>query len=133
MFCHSCGKNVVQGNAFCSHCGAKVSIQTTDYGQSNKPIDPYNAPSGKLALTFGLLGLLGIVSCGLLSFFAIPAWIIGAKDRKNYPHDERLKAAKVMGIIGVIILAISMIASFIVIAVYLQDFLKSYMSRFMQR
>ncbi len=107
MFCHSCGKEISTVNNYCEYCGEKISIISTGNIEQEKNL--YDSPKGKTILVFGLLGVLGIISCGLLSFFSIPAWIMGNGEIKNHPYDERVKTGRVMGIIGVILLVITVI------------------------
>lgn len=130
MFCHSCGKDVKAGNIFCSNCGTKVSIVFDNNNKAlNQSRDLNLCPTGTMILVFALLGVLGIVSCGLLSFFSIPALILSIKEVKKYPLDQRLKTSKVLGIIGVILLVVSILIAIIFIAYNLQDILKSFSQR----
>ncbi len=107
MFCHSCGEELSEGSIYCSKCGEKIS--SVNENEPNQAINVYESQKGKAVLVFGLLGILGIISCGILSFFSIPAWVMGNGELKKHPNDERLKAGKIMGIIGVVLLSVTIV------------------------
>lgn len=59
MFCKHCGKEIIEGAAFCNNCGAKVSDfdeQETDYEIEKTPIK--KLPYVVLAVVVGVIALL---------------------------------------------------------------------------
>lgn len=81
--------------------------------QPPKPMRTGEYPSSRsiLAFTFGILGL---VSMGL---FAIPAWILGKAEREAIWRGEAPEAGRgmaeagyILGIIGVVMLALAVLA-----------------------
>jgi hypothetical protein len=63
------------------------------------------------------MGLIGWLTCGLLCFFAIPAWFMGQADLKEIqagrmdPEGEGLtRAGWILGIIGTVLLVLSVLA-----------------------
>ena len=121
MFCASCGSEIKEGNAFCTNCGVRYANTQVSAQSGTSVYDPYKSPGGNTILTFGILGLMGLMSCGLLCFFGIPAWIMGNTEIKKYPKDERVKAGKIMGIISCIMLVLAIIAGIIVFALVLKN------------
>lgn len=77
------------------------------------PTDPGQYPEASQATTVLVLGILGIVICGILAPFA---WVMGnneleAIDAGRRPPDQRstANAGRILGIIGTILLGIGVI------------------------
>jgi hypothetical protein len=113
MYCPSCGKSIKQENNFCTYCGEETSAQIASNKQSE--IDTFSCPKARMISVFGILGLFFSLSvCWILGSFSIPALIMSMGELKKYPDDQRLSAAKIMSIAGVIIMILGAI-SFVVL------------------
>ena len=53
--------------------------------------------------TILVLGILGIVLCGIC---AIIAWVMGNNEIKMYPKDQNIKTGRLLGKIGTILMII---------------------------
>jgi hypothetical protein len=76
-------------------------------------------PEPSQATTALVLGILGIICCGPL---AIVAWIMGNKEleairagRRNPTNEGTANASRILGIVGVVLLAVQIFFLFLVI------------------
>jgi uncharacterized membrane-anchored protein len=72
---------------------------------------PYGGGGGHSPTTALVLGILGLVICGLLAPFA---WYIGSKAYEE-TGDGMAKAGQILGIVGTIFLVITIIAAFAIL------------------
>ncbi len=84
------------------------------------PTDPNQYPESSQATTVLVLGILGLVICGVL---APVAWIMGkneleAIDSGRRPPQQRgtANAGRILGIIGTVLLAISVLVIILIFA-----------------
>lgn len=77
------------------------------------PTDPNQYPEQSQATTALVLGILGIVICGVLAPFA---WVMGKNEvdaidagRRNPANRGTANAGKILGIVGTVLLAIGVI------------------------
>jgi hypothetical protein len=94
------------------------------YGQPYRPAPPKH-PSATTAMVLGIIGLVGILSCGGVTLVLSPfAWVIGSKAVKEIDaappgtvggRDEA-NGGRIMGIIGTILLILAVVAVIAIIA-----------------
>lgn len=119
MKCTNCGAEIMIGTSFCSRCGAQVlTTANINYQDMKQEMDkPAKKKDSMLALTCGLAGL--ILSLPVISFFTLicPGLlldILGIVFGSGSNKDEKAKAGKVMGIIGLAVLGVSIIIYIII-------------------
>lgn len=85
------------------------------------PTDPNRYPEASQATTVLVLGILGLVLCGILAPFA---WVMGnrelqAIDSGMRPPENRgtANAGRILGIIGSVLLGIALIVGLFILAV----------------
>lgn len=131
--CPDCAEQVQQAARVCKHCGYRFD-EAPASGQTPPPQGgsisrPYTPPTVERAnprehpegTTVLVLGILGLVLCGILAPFA---WVRGSKAVKeidaappgSYTNRGSAQAGKVMGIVGTVIW-ISAIVLYVVLAV----------------
>lgn len=88
---------------------------------------PPEHPSATTGMVLGIVGLVGIMTCGGITLVLSPfAWAIGGRAVREidaspgrYRGREKANAGRIMGIIGTVLLALGVlvIAAFIVVAI----------------
>lgn len=83
------------------------------------PSDPQRYPEPSQATTVLVLGILGLVLCGILAPFA---WVMGNREiqgidagRRNPENRGTANAGRILGIIGTVLLGVAVIVGLIVL------------------
>ena len=78
------------------------------------PTDPHQYPEQSQATTILILGILGLIVCGILAPFA---WVMGKKELaaidsglRSPENRSTANAGKILGIIGTVLLGIALVA-----------------------
>lgn len=120
MFCKNCGKELKDGSAFCSGCGAAVNgsaptqtapPQGAQYSQ--QPAQPDQVPAANGENT---IAIIGFVFAFLFSLVGLICSIIG------YNNAKRGAPYRGLALAGIIISIVSMVISFIAVIIIIANF-----------
>lgn len=112
MFCESCGSKQDDSAQFCENCGASLAPATAPARTiMPEPTPEYSSPSGGTYATIGIVvGVIGLFTFYLFIFGPI-AIVLG--------YIGRSKGAQTLGLVAIVLGAISLILSFLMLVVFL--------------
>ena len=98
---------------------------STPYAQPGYTAVPPAHPSANTALVLGLVGLIGYFLCGVTIFLSPFAWSAGSKaireidaEPGRYSGRDTANTGRILGIIGTVILGLSVLALLVVIVFF---------------
>ena len=124
MFCPHCGSQIADGSAFCPSCGANLNASTP----SPNPA-PNTAPSGEYKdyQTFSIIiSVVSFLCCGgwIGVIFGVLGIVFSSQAKTAYASGDmqqaltRSKNARLMCILGMVMIGIGAIATITILALY---------------
>jgi hypothetical protein len=96
MFCPHCGVQIADDAKTCEACGAEISQQTAQPVQTPAPFAPRTSP---MAIWSLVLGILGLITCGIGSVAGFVLGILGLKQCKEKPYEFTGSGLAIAGIV----------------------------------
>lgn len=109
MICPKCGATVEEGNLFCEECGERVQSDTKKRKKLNTVSGGEEDKASKMGIASFVLGIISLVSCGLIFIPDILGLVFGIIAINDKEHKNTL------AIIGTVLSGISLIISVIAI------------------
>lgn len=124
MFCPHCGSQIADGSAFCPSCGANLNASTPSPNPASKP-----APSGEFKdyQTFSIIiTVVSFLCCGgwIGVIFGVLGIVFSSQAKAAFNSGNMTEAlsksknARLMCILGLVMIGIGAIATIIILAVY---------------
>ncbi|HUZ46108.1 MAG TPA: zinc ribbon domain-containing protein [Terriglobia bacterium] len=109
MFCHNCGASIIQGQKFCSKCGAELAAtanppaQATSAAPAAAPFPPVQKRIEKHAR---ILAILWLAASGLRLLPALGLFLLGGGFVMHFvPFPMRAFILPIAGVLGAFLLA----------------------------
>ena len=124
MFCPHCGSQIADGSAFCPSCGANLNASTPTPNPAPNP-----APSGEYKdyQTFSIIiSVVSFLCCGgwIGVIFGVLGIVFSSQAKTAYASGDmqqaltRSKNARLMCILGMVMIGIGAIATITILALY---------------
>lgn len=124
MFCPHCGSQIADGSAFCPSCGANLNASTPSPNPASDP-----APSGEFKdyQTFSIIiTVVSFLCCGgwIGVIFGVLGIVFSSQAKAAFNSGNMTEAlsksknARLMCILGLVMIGIGAIATIIILAVY---------------
>ena len=124
MFCPHCGSQIADGSAFCPSCGANLNASTPSPNPASDP-----APSGEYKddQTFSIIiTVVSFLCCGgwIGVIFGVLGIVFSSQAKTAYASGDmqqaltRSKNARLMCILGMVMIGIGAIATITILALY---------------
>lgn len=109
MFCPHCGAEIADDAKVCEACGAELSQQPAQPGQTPTQLVPRTSPMAIWSLVLGILGWFTCIT-------GIPGIILGVLGLKQVKEKPREFTGSGLAIAGIVVSAVGMLVSVAVIA-----------------
>ncbi len=112
MYCHQCGKEIIEDSTFCQFCGAKLNPQKQEVVvqenyKSSSSIEKVEEGPWRLMAAFGLaLGIFSICSFFTIVFpvlCGIPGIVLSALGKRSEINNSKATVGLVLSILGTIL------------------------------
>ena len=146
MFCKNCGKEIPEDSKFCSFCGYKLEMESSQSNPEEQSQPEFSenteqaksadvkvmiAHRGTMILVFGILGISGVLCC-CVGIFSLIAMIMGISDLKKMkmgimdPNGKQItKIGMILGIVG-LAMTIIVLAAVIIYSIVNGEFVREF-------
>lgn len=111
-FCFNCGKEIMEGEAFCKNCGASLNNATNNQNTNIQNVNNNNQTSNQTkdnAVIGFVCSLVGFLCC---TYVAIPGLIYSIMAYNDIKNGKIKSDKKWMAILGIILGALGIITLF---------------------